>query len=78
VTGCGCLLLVAALAGLLYVLIAGSTDPGEPIEQAAALAGLTALLLIFSAAASPPPLGAAAQAARSIGTRRGSHEVARS
>lgn len=68
-TGCGCLLIVAVLAGFLYVLIAGSTDPGEPIEQAASL---VTLLVSFSAGA------AAAQAARSIGTRRGSQEVARS
>jgi hypothetical protein len=44
VTGCGCLLLIAALVGLLVVLIFGSTDPGEPIETAAAF-----LLLLLSA-----------------------------
>jgi hypothetical protein len=37
VTGCGCLLLVAALVGLGVFLIFGSTDPGEPIESAVAL-----------------------------------------
>jgi hypothetical protein len=37
VTGCGCLLLVAALVGLIVVMIFGSTDPGEPIESAVAL-----------------------------------------
>lgn len=62
-TGCGCLLLVAVLAGLLYVLVAGSTDPGEPIEQAVAVV---------------VPFLLAAQAARSIGTRRGSQAAARS
>lgn len=36
-TGCGCLLLIAALVGLIVFLIFGSTDPGEPIETAAAL-----------------------------------------
>ncbi len=36
-TGCGCLLLIAALVGLLVFLIFGSTDPGEPIETAVAL-----------------------------------------
>lgn len=39
-TGCGCLLLVATLAVMLYVLLFGSTDAGEPIEQAIALAAL--------------------------------------
>ena len=36
-TGCGCLLLIAALVGLSVFLIFGSTDPGEPIESAVAL-----------------------------------------
>jgi hypothetical protein len=44
VTGCGCLLLIAALVGLIVFLIFGSTDPGEPIETAVAL-----LLLLASA-----------------------------
>lgn len=39
-TGCGCLLVVALLAVLLYVFVFGSTDAGEPIESAAALAAL--------------------------------------
>ena len=37
-TGCGCLLLVAALIAVLYVFFFGSTDAGEPIAEAAALA----------------------------------------
>jgi hypothetical protein len=37
VTGCGCLLLIAALVGLIVFLIFGSTDPGEPVESAVAL-----------------------------------------
>jgi hypothetical protein len=37
VTGCGCLLIIAALVGLGVFLIFGSTDPGEPIETAVAL-----------------------------------------
>jgi len=37
VTGCGCLLLIAALVGLIVFMIFGSTDSGEPIETAAAL-----------------------------------------
>jgi hypothetical protein len=37
VTGCGCLLLIAALVGLISFMIFGSTDPGEPIETAVAL-----------------------------------------
>ena len=36
-TGCGCLLLIAALVGLIVFMVFGSTDPGEPIETAAAL-----------------------------------------
>ena len=36
-TGCGCLLLIAALVGLIVFMIFGSTDPGEPIESAVAL-----------------------------------------
>ena len=36
-TGCGCLLLIAALVGLGVFLIFGSTDPGEPIETSVAL-----------------------------------------
>lgn len=39
-TGCGCLLLIALLVGLIVFLIFGSTDPGEPIETAAALLAL--------------------------------------
>ncbi len=42
-TGCGCLLLIAALVGLSIFMIFGSTDPGEPIETAVALF----LLLLF-------------------------------
>lgn len=47
-TGCGCLLLVAILVGGIVFMIFGSTDPGEPIEQIAALG--VALLLIGTAA----------------------------
>jgi hypothetical protein len=43
VTGCGCLLLIGALVGLIVLLIFGSTDPGEPIETAVAL-----LVLLWS------------------------------
>jgi hypothetical protein len=44
VTGCGCLLLIAALVGLIVFMIFGSTDAGEPIESAVAL-----LLLLWLA-----------------------------
>lgn len=44
-TGCGCLTLVATLVALLVFFIRGSTDAGEPFEQA------TALALAFAAAA---------------------------
>jgi hypothetical protein len=37
VTGCGCLLLVAALIAVLYVFFSGSTDSGEPIQEAVVL-----------------------------------------
>jgi hypothetical protein len=37
VTGCGCLLAIAAIVGLIVFLIFGSTDAGEPIETAVAL-----------------------------------------
>ena len=36
-TGCGCLLLIAAIVGLIVFMIFGSTDSGEPVETAAAL-----------------------------------------
>lgn len=36
-TGCGCLLLVGAIVGLIVFMIFGSTDPGAPIETAVAL-----------------------------------------
>ena len=42
-TGCGCLLAIAAIVGLIVFMIFGSTDAGEPIETAVAL--LLALLL---------------------------------
>jgi ABC-type polysaccharide/polyol phosphate export permease len=37
VTGCGCLLLIAAIVGLIVFMIFGSTDSGEPIDTAVAL-----------------------------------------
>jgi hypothetical protein len=43
VTGCGCLLLIALIVGLIVSMVFGSTDAGEPIETAAAL--IAALLL---------------------------------
>lgn len=36
-TGCGCLLLIGAIVGLITFMIFGSTDPGAPIETAVAL-----------------------------------------
>jgi len=32
-TGCGCIGVVAAIVALLFFIIRGSTDAGEPIEQ---------------------------------------------
>lgn len=43
-TGCGCLVLVAIIVGLIVFMIFGSTDPGEPVDAAVALA---ALLLVW-------------------------------
>lgn len=42
-TGCGCLLAIAAIVGLIVFLIFGSTDAGDPLETAVAL--FLALLL---------------------------------
>lgn len=42
-TGCGCLLLIAAIVGLIVLMIFGSTDAGEPVETAAALLLLMSL-----------------------------------
>lgn len=39
-TGCGCLLLVGVIVGLIAFMLFGSTDPGEPVEQMTALAAL--------------------------------------
>lgn len=36
-TGCGCLLAIGVIVGLIVFLIFGSTDAGEPIETAVAL-----------------------------------------
>jgi amino acid permease len=40
VTGCGCAILIAIIVGLIAFMVFGSTDPGEPIDAAAALATL--------------------------------------
>ncbi len=45
-TGCGCLVLVAALVALLVIFVRGSFDAGEPIEQATVLATLAVGLAI--------------------------------
>lgn len=37
-TGCGCLLVVGLIVGLLVVFLFGSTDSGEPVEEVIALA----------------------------------------
>ena len=42
-TGCGCLLLIAAIVGLIVFMIFGSTDAGDPIETAVALLALLLL-----------------------------------
>ena len=43
-TGCGCLILVAVLVGGIAFMVFGSTDPGEPIEQMAALVAVFVLV----------------------------------
>lgn len=54
-TGCGCLVLVAALVVLLYVFVLGSTDAGEPIEQAVGMiVALQAVAAIAGRRASHP------------------------
>lgn len=42
-TGCGCGLVIGALGVLVYVLLFGSSDPGEPVAQAMRLAAVTLL-----------------------------------
>jgi hypothetical protein len=44
VTGCGCLVVIAAIVALLVLFIRGSFDSGEPVAQALAL-GAVALAL---------------------------------
>ncbi len=61
-TGCGCLLLIAAIVGLLVFLIFGSTDTGEPIETAVAL--LLLMLLLRRARSANAKQMSAAEAAR--------------
>jgi hypothetical protein len=46
-TGCGCLILVALIVGLILFMIFGSTDPGEPIEQMVELARITSALVLL-------------------------------
>jgi hypothetical protein len=36
VTGCGCLVVIAAIVGLLWIFVRGSFDAGEPIDTAVA------------------------------------------
>lgn len=43
-TGCGCLIVVAIIVGLIVFMVFGSTDPGEPVDAAVSLA---ALLLVW-------------------------------
>jgi hypothetical protein len=39
-TGCGCAILVAIIVGLIGFFLFGSTDPGQPVENAVALLAL--------------------------------------
>jgi hypothetical protein len=45
VTGCGCLVLLAGIVGLLVILIRGSFDAGEPIDTAVALLAVVTLAI---------------------------------
>jgi len=45
VTGCGCLVLVAAIVALLVVFVRGSFDAGEPIDTAVAFLMLSLLVI---------------------------------
>ena len=39
-TGCGCAILIALIVGSIAFFLFGSTDPGEPVENAVALSAL--------------------------------------
>ena len=52
-TGCGCALLIAIIVGILGFFIFGSTDPGEPIEQAVVF---FVPLVVFLVRMAPVPL----------------------
>jgi hypothetical protein len=53
VTGCGCIVLIAALVALLYVFFFGSTDSGEPIQEAVALLTLVGGYIAIAGRRSP-------------------------
>ena len=44
-TGCGCAILIAIIVGLIAFFLFGSTDPGEPVENAVVLLGLGMLVV---------------------------------
>ena len=44
-TGCGCVILIAVIVGLIGLFLFGSTDPGEPLDTAVALLALGMLLV---------------------------------
>ena len=44
-TGCGCAILIAIIVGLIAFFLFGSTDPGEPVDNAVALLGLGMFLV---------------------------------
>ena len=44
-TGCGCAILVAVIVGFIAFFLFGSTDPGEPVDNAAAVLALGMLLV---------------------------------
>lgn len=44
-TGCGCLVLILGIVGLLVIFIRGSFDAGEPIDTAVALLAVAALAI---------------------------------
>ena len=43
-TGCGCLVLIAAIVALLVIFIRGSFDSGEPVAQALVLSAFALAL----------------------------------
>lgn len=44
-TGCGCAILIAVIVGLIAFFLFGSTDPGQPVDNAVAVLALGMFLV---------------------------------